>query len=470
MIRKFLKDVGIYGMSATLSGAVSFFLIPVYVQTLSPEEYGIIDLIALATVMTGVILSLEIYQAVARFFPESDEKTRAKYASTGLLFLLFSYGLFALAVWLFATPISQALPGFSGLGYVLRLAAAAMVILGLFSYSQNLLRYSMRSSSYAVANIVYSLGTISFSVWFVVGLNKGLEGVYYGQIAGGCLGASASGIMVRRNIAPVFDRRILKKMIAFSIPMTLSGLAVYALIYADRVLIKYLLGLSDLGVYAVGSRIAAIPIVLTGVIASSFVPIVYTRYKESPIKNDMRKIYHYVFFAGLALIALISIFSSELIRIIATPDYIGAITVIPFLLTAGFLMQYANMFMGITLAKKTPLIAAIYLSGLAISILLNLTLIPLAGITGAAVATAITGSVIFVLQWHFSQKYYFVEIRILPLLGFTAIVILSVLIAHLFLSDITPVNILLKILLLSGCLAAGYPLAILSEKQRKSSL
>jgi len=469
MIRNFLKDVGIYGISAALSGAVSFFLIPVYVKVLSPEEYGVIDLIALATVMAGVILSLEIYQAVARFFPESDEKTRKAYASTGMLFLLVSYALFALAVWLFAVPISQALPGFTGLENVLRLAAAAMVILGLFSYSQNLLRYSMRSSSFAVANVVYSLCTISFSVWFVIGMKKGLEGVYYGQIAGGCFGAAVSGILVRKNVALVFDIPLLKKMIAFSIPMTLSGLAVYALIYTDRVLIKYLLGLSDLGVYAVGSRIAAIPVVLTGVVASSFVPIVYNRYKDSPIKNDMRRIYHYVFFAGMALIALISIFSSELIRIIATPEYNRAIKVIPFLLTAGFLMQYSNIFMGIVLAKKTPVIAGIYLSGLVISILLNLLLIPAAGITGAAVATAITGSVIFGLQWHYSQKYFPVDIRMPYLLGFTAIVILSVLPAQLFLSEITPVNVMLKCLLLAGCLTAGYTFAILAEKEKKCS-
>lgn len=414
MIKQFIKDIGVYGFSGILVRMISFFLIPFYVRVLTTEDYGIIDLVTLVSAFSGVLLSLEIYQAIARFFPESEEKQKKTYASTGLFFYLFTYILFSATVIFFATPISNLVFNVTGKETILKLAVISILITSVFNYFQNLLRYSLKSVKYSISNILYSLTTILFSIFFVIIKKKGLEGVYLGQIVGGCAGLVLPGFFNLKFISFSIDYHVLKKMLKFSLPLVSSSLTIYALTYIDRIFIQRFLSLSELGIYGVSYRIASIPVVLMGIVNSSFVPLVYNKYKDLQIKTDLEKIYRIVFFIGFTVITTISIFSYELLEIITTPDYISAYKIMPFLLLSGFIMQFANMFLGLSITEKTKYIASIYLTGLMVSIITNILLIPQIGIMGAAITSSLVAVIILVIQVYLSQKYYYIEIKFKP--------------------------------------------------------
>jgi O-antigen/teichoic acid export membrane protein len=61
---------------------------------------------------------------------------------------------------------------------------------------------------------------------------------------------------------------------------------------------------------------------------------------------------------------------------------------------------------GLAIEKRTRLIAGINVVGSVLNIALNYVLIPYMGILGAAVATAVSGLVIFLLTMQQSQKMY----------------------------------------------------------------
>jgi O-antigen/teichoic acid export membrane protein len=427
MIRQFIKDIGVYGFSGILVRMISFLLIPFYVRVLTTEDYGIIDLVTIVSAISGVVLSMEIYQSIARFFPGCENKQKHIYASTGLYFYLFTYLLFAAIFLLYAKPLSEFIFNVNGKEGVFKLAVVAIVINSIFHYFQNLLRYSLKSVKYSISNILFSLSTISFSIFFVMLRQKGLEGVYLGQIVGGCIGLLLTVYFNHQYISLSVNLQVLKKMLRFSIPLVWSGLAVYSLTYIDRILIQRFLSLSELGIYGVSFRIASIPLVFMGIVNSSFVPLVYNKYKNSDIKAELEKIYRYVFFIGFAGITFISIFSVELLGIITTPEYLSAYRVMPFLLLSGFLMQFANMFLGLSLAEKTNIIACIYVFGLIVSFAVNFILIPVLGILGAAISSSFVALIIFSLQFHFSQKHYFVEFKYQPFLICTLVSIIAAL-------------------------------------------
>jgi len=251
----------------------------------------------------------------------------------------------------------------------------------------------------------------------------------------------------RRHISLSVNIPILKKMLRFSFPLVWSGLAVYSLTYIDRILIQRFLSLSELGIYGVSFRIASIPLVFMGIVNSSFVPLVYNKYKNSGIKAELEKIYRYVFFIGFAGITFISIFSVELLSIITTPEYLPAYRVMPFLLLSGFLMQFANMFLGLSLAEKTNKIAFIYLFGLIVSFAVNFILIPVLGIFGAAISSSLVALIIFSLQFHFSQKHYFVEIKYQPFLICTLVSIIAASSVYFIRNENPLMNYVVKMLL-----------------------
>jgi O-antigen/teichoic acid export membrane protein len=452
MIRQFIRDLGMYGASGLISGMLSFFLIPVYVRVLSTVDYGIIDLFSLLAAIASVCLSMEIYQSVARFLPESDGPAKKRIASTGLVFVLFTYAIFVLFMFVFANPFSAMFLGTEGQGHILRLAVGAMLIIGIFHYLQNILRFSLLAKKFAISNLIFSAATISFSLLLVLYYELGLKGVYLGQMAGGAIGIALSATFLRKQLGFSFRFKLLKRMLSFSSPLVFSALAVFALTYTDRWMIRHFISLSDLGIYAVGFRIASIPVLLMGFVTSSFVPIVYNRYKEHTLTKDIALIYQYVFSIGLILITLMSVFAHELVYFIATPEYAKAIVVIPFLVLAGFLLQFSNMFLGLIIANKTRTIALIFFVGVLVSILLNGLLIPIAGIAGAACATACAAVLIFTLLLVFSQKYYFIKLRYFWHLLLLFISVVAVILSHWGCSDTSLKNLLMKSLIAAGYL------------------
>ncbi|MBK9686574.1 MAG: oligosaccharide flippase family protein [Saprospiraceae bacterium] len=68
---RFLKDLGIYGLTTMMVRLINFILIPVYARVLSQKEYGTMDLVTTITYVTSVFIFLELYQAVARFYAEA---------------------------------------------------------------------------------------------------------------------------------------------------------------------------------------------------------------------------------------------------------------------------------------------------------------------------------------------------------------------------------------------------------------
>ena len=71
MLSRFFKDIGIYGISGFFSKAVSLFLVPFFTRVLTTSDYGFIDLVAIIATVVGVFFSLEIYQAIARYYSEA---------------------------------------------------------------------------------------------------------------------------------------------------------------------------------------------------------------------------------------------------------------------------------------------------------------------------------------------------------------------------------------------------------------
>jgi len=203
-----------------------------------------------------------------------------------------------------------------------------------------------------------------------------------------------------------FYPNVLHKMLKFSLPLVSSGLALFSITFIDRIFIKQFLSLSELGIYGVAYRISSIPLIFIGFVTSSFVPLMYTKYKSTEIKSELEKIYRYTFFIGFVIITAISIFSLELFAIITTPEYDIAYKVAPFLLFSGFLMQFSTMFLGLSLTGKTKIIAYIYIFGFVVSVISNILFIPIFGIMGAGIANSTVAIIVFSLQFYFSQKTY----------------------------------------------------------------
>ncbi len=409
MLRQFLRDAIIYGAANFLTRGINFILLPIYTRWLTPADYGVIDTFAIFQTLISLTVPLEIGQGFARYFPEaSTTSERQEYAASTLLFTIFVYSIFLAAALLLPGVMSATLLDSPERVDLARLMAVAIWFNGLFYFVQSHLRWGLNPRGYAITSILFSLVAALAAIVAVTVLRLGVTGVLYGQLTGSITAALLGFYFVRGEYRLVFSVGKLRHMLAFSVPLVPSSIGVFLASYVDRIAIKEILSLSEMGLFGVGYRIASIVSLALIGFQNAITPILYTRYEEAGAPRELARIFRYFSAFALLLFMSLSMFAPELMVILTAPEYYPAASVVPILVPA---LLFSGMYIfapGLSIQKKTGAIAIINILGGVLNTGLNLLLIPLYGITGSALATLISAFCAFSLNMIYSQRSYFV--------------------------------------------------------------
>ena len=171
------------------------------------------------------------------------------------------------------------------------------------------------------------------------------------------------------------------------------------------------MSLTDLAVYSMASQIALILCVLNNGLNQAWVPFIYANAKTSQFnqffKTNARKLLIVVFLLG----GILFLFSKELLTIMGKTDYLAAQIILPILLLSYiFQMLYLIYVVIIFYQKKTKMIPVITFGAGFICILLNILLVPIWKMYGAALCTLVSFFIMYVIAKKISQKYIDVTI------------------------------------------------------------
>ena len=407
VLKQFLKDSAVYGAASILVRSISLVLVPFYTRVLVPEDYGVVDLLAIATSFIAVTVALEIAQAVARFFPDADDETqRIGYASTSLWFSVTAYTLFLVVSMVLADPLSARLLGTEDRVAIFRVAMAVTWLTGVFYLVQSQLRFSLRPRPYAVASLVFSLTSLATTVLFVLGLHQGVIGVFYGQLVGGVIGLAVALRYSRDVYRLAFDRAKLGEMLRFSLPLIPSSIGVIVGLYIDRIAINELMTLGDVGLFGVGYRLSSLTALLMVGFASALTPLVYAHYREPGTPRELARIFRTFTALALTVCLGLALFARDILTFVTTPEYVPGAVVVPLLAPALLLSSMYIFAPGLGILKQTATISAINIGAAVLNTVLNFALVPVLGIAGAATATFLSSATAFGANMVASQRLY----------------------------------------------------------------
>ena len=386
---------------------MGFFLFPFYAHYFSSREYGAIDLITITGVLVTSTVGFQIYQGLGRQVGGvRDEKAVSAYASTALLFTVASYIIFGLAAQLAAVPLADVLfGGRSDLG-LLRVGIASMCVGGVLVLAQSQLRWQLRAGRFAIAGGINVAFTGLLSVVFILVAHLGVTGALLGQLSG----SAASLVFVLASTRTVFkvhfDPSRCAEMLRYSLPLAPAGVAVFLNLYADRLVIRDLESVAEVGVYAVGYRIAsAVSLLLAGT-QGAIVPLVLAHKDDPTISKDLARIFRLFVACGLALFLFLSIMAPPMVRLVAAAPFQHAVVVVPWLVASVLLSSMYMFTPGMMIAKKTSIVAWLTVAAGLGNLGAAFLLVSALGILGAAIATSITSLGWFAAMMWFSQKYY----------------------------------------------------------------
>jgi O-antigen/teichoic acid export membrane protein len=408
MLKSLFRDSILYTLSTVLTRGMVFILLPVYTRVLNPEEFGLLDYFVAMGAIASIVITLEIMQGLARYLPEhlEDAQKKRDYASTCMWFVLITYTTMLVLVTMFSTQLATLLLDAPGKANLVELAGWSYCVAGMLNVVHGQLRWELKAAASALLSLLAALLTVACTIVLVVWLRWGIRGALLAQVVGGLLALLPSLYLTRSSFGPRFDGASLRRMLAFSAPLIPSSLAVVFATYFDRIALKELMGLSEVGIYAVGQKISLVVTLALVGFRSALTPLIYAHHARDSTPGDLAKIFRVFCVAALAMTLCLSVFAREIVGLISSEAFYGAASVVPLQI---FSVLLANMYIfapGLELSRKTGSISAINIAVAVLNLVLNYLLIPVFGILGAALSALLAFGAGFVVYMYASQRLY----------------------------------------------------------------
>lgn len=247
----------------------------VLARVLGPESFGTY---AVAFVALMAILSfneLGVSLAIVRW--PGDPKLIAPTVTT-----ISVAGSVALCVagWI-AAPLYTAALGDAGATDVVRLLLLTVVIDGAVSTPAALLQRTFRQDKRAAADQANVwVGAIVSVVLAIVGL--GPMSLAFGRLAGSSVAAVLFLVFSPLPYRFGFDRGQARALLAFGLPLAGASIVVFAVGYADQLIVGGMLGSTALGFYVLACNLAAWPTSLFSTPLRGVAPAAFARVQHDP--------------------------------------------------------------------------------------------------------------------------------------------------------------------------------------------
>ncbi len=194
----------------------------------------------------------------------------------------------------------------------------------------------------------------------------------------------------------------LKNMLRFAFPVLLSSIGGMMIAYSDTIMLTYFKTLEDVGLYNVAIPISMIIWYFGNSIAAIMLPVIsemWQKKQKAYVKEGISLLHKYSFAAIVPIALGFIAFPEEIIKLLFGDKYLGAKTALQILSFGAIMYNVAiinsNILVGI---GKPQINSKIMLFGASFNIISNLIMIPRFGILGAAITTATSYTIIFLLN------------------------------------------------------------------------
>jgi O-antigen/teichoic acid export membrane protein len=438
-LKRLASQTAIYGMSSIVGRFLNYLLVPLYTYRYSTGEYGVVSELYAYAGFFAVILVFGMETGYFRFRQQVGANARKVYG-TALNCVLIANLVFVGLFFAYSDELARLLRYEQHPEY-LRWFALFLAFDSLSAIPFAQLRAENRAFQFAGIKIAEILVTIALNVFFIVYLRDlhasdpdaplarlydPAMGVGYIFIAN-LLGSGFKLLLLLprlTGIAAGIDRRLLRRMLSYSLPMVVIGLAGIVDEMLGRAILKFTLpydletNLQQLGIYGACYKLS----VLMSLFIQAF------RYAGEPFffsyadKRDAKQVYAQVlryFVIFCVFVFLLVMLYLDLFQYFIGAEFRAGLTVVPILLMASlFLGIYVNLSIWYKLTDRTGLGAGVALFGAVLTVALNFLWIPRLGYVGSALATLSCYVSMTVLSYALGRRYYPVDYDVGAILGY----------------------------------------------------
>lgn len=413
--KQLIKNTMILAIGQICTKFVSFFLLPLYTYLLSPEEYGIVDLLNTFISLMIPLFFFQMNQAVFRFLIDArnDELEKKRLISTSIIILLVQSMLYSIIFILFSFMINNSYKYF---------LLTNVIVIMFANYFLQISRGLGDNILYSIGSLITGVGTIILNIVFIVIFNLGAYGILISTLIANVF--CILFIFIKKKLYKYISINSYKKekrneLWKYSIPLIPNQLSWWVINASDRTIISFMLNISMNGIYSAANKFSAIII--------TFFNIFNTTWSESAslhIKDkDCSEFFSNIFNASLKLfisICLLTISTMPFIFkfLITGQAYSSAYYQIPILLLSTVFNITVSLLGSIYVAlKKSKEIAKTSIYSAIINIVINILLIKYIGLYAASISTLVAFASLTIYRFIDVQKFVKIDIDKKTILG-----------------------------------------------------
>ncbi len=407
-VRRVSRQLVAYGSADVAVLIVNFLLLPVYTRVLSTREYGAFALLLVCEAFFKPLFRWGLDTAYVRFYYDCPtEAERRTLGATVAAFLVAANGallavLLALGpglnTWLLGTL--EFLPAYWLL--VVNVFLGTFLILPL-----GRLRVEERATACASVTFFRSFGTVLARLVLVVGLRLGVLGLMLADLIIVAVLAVALAPTLRRTVGVRASWPLLRALLRYGSPQVPHGLLSQTMAMADRFVLGLYLPLADVGIYLIGTSIAAVLKLFPVAFEAAWMPFAFDSLKRPDAPRLFARLATYAFGVLVLLTLGMAALADQVVALMAPAAFRPAAAVVP-LIALGFAVQSLSWFLATSLniAKRTEIYPLVTLVGAAVSVGGAFLLVPPFGLTGAALATVAGQTAATAATAWFAQRAY----------------------------------------------------------------
>lgn len=374
-----LKNTMWFGIGNFGSKILSFLLVPLYTNYLTPYEFGKIDLMITTINLLVYICTLSIGDAVFRFCLDDNENKE----------VIFNSGIFVIIVSsvaiCFIYPII--IRYFQDWGYFWIL----YICISLVGFLTMFLQATQKTKIFATQGILYTFSLSILNIVLLMKIKLGVSGYFISMIVAYIL--SIIFICIQGRIYILFKlnaikKEIIFKMLRYSIPLVPASVAWWIIASMDRYMIAYMYGEGATGLYAAAQKIPTIIAVLNSFFIKAW-QISAVKIKEySDSSEYFSNLYKILMSIGFLLSFLLVLTSKVISKFFLAREFFVAWEMIP-CLVASSLFSAISLFIGaqFTAYKKSFLHLTSNALAMFFNFLFNYIFLKIIGPVGATLAT-----------------------------------------------------------------------------------
>lgn len=406
---KLVVDGGIYVFFNVLNRALPFLLLPILTSYIDPFGFGIISIVALivtiCTPVLGLCSSTVLFQ---RYFTLSRRDV-SQFVNDSLKLTIF-YTSIVMAM---AFGFSNSIKGLTGLDLIwleLGLLSACMGMIVTVTTTLFLIRKQARN--YGLFQLTSVLVNLGLTLLLVVLLDLSWQGRIYAVTASACLAALLAvyintryGDFRLRDFSRISQMKSIIRLGSALVPSAIGG---FMILMIDRLMLTALTTLETLGIYAIGVMVAQMTDVVLSAFSRTVQPYLYENGARKSASKDIqttRMLYGFVVFSFFVA-GSVTVSSPYIFQIMINERYHLALGIVGWLSLSSAFFNIGGLFLNLILIAEKNSVTG-YISGVCVIVgcMVSYFLISAHGLTGAAIANAITGLLFMLLMLFFATKY-----------------------------------------------------------------